>query len=93
MILYYHLVNCVWGTWNTWATCSQTCGGLGVQVRTRKVTTHEENGGTACTELSTEQQNCNVGVNCGGKEHLLSIFVTMTIFNLFVCSNYSPIPC
>lgn len=60
-------VNCVWGTWDTWATCSQTCGS-GVQVRTRKVDTHEENGGTACTGLSTEQQNCNTAtcpaVNC-----------------------------
>ena len=54
------LVNCVWGTWDTWATCSKTCGG-GVQVRTRKVDTHEENGGTACSGLSTEQQNCNTG--------------------------------
>ena len=60
-------VNCVWGTWDTWATCSKTCGG-GVQVRTRKVDTHEENGGTACTGLSTEQQNCNTAtcpaINC-----------------------------
>ena len=54
------IVNCVWGTWDTWATCSKTCGG-GVQVRTRKVDTHEENGGTACTGLSTEQQNCETG--------------------------------
>ena len=54
------LVNCVWGTWDTWATCSKTCGG-GVQVRTRKIDTHEENGGTACSGLSTEQQNCNTG--------------------------------
>ena len=53
-------VACVWGTWDTWATCSKTCGG-GVQVRTRKVDTHEENGGAACSGLSTEQQDCSTG--------------------------------
>ena len=63
MILYYLVVNCVWGERDTWATCSKTCN-YGVQVRTRKVVTHEENGGTACTELSTEQQNCNTAVTC-----------------------------
>ena len=56
--LSFCLVNCVWGTWDSWATCSKTCGG-GVQVRTRKVDSHEENGGTACSVSSTEQQSCN----------------------------------
>ena len=60
------LVNCIWGTWNTWATCSKTCEG-GIQVRTRKVDTHEENGGTACTGLSSEQQSCNTGTCGNGK--------------------------
>ena len=55
-----YIVACVWGTWDTWATCSKTCGG-GVQVRTRKVDTHEENGGAACSGLSTEQQDCSTG--------------------------------
>ena len=53
-------MNCAWGTWDTWATCSKTCGG-GVQVRTRKVDTHAENGGTACSGLSSEQQSCSTG--------------------------------
>ena len=48
-------VNCVWGTWGAWATC--TCGS-NTQLRTRQITTHEENGGTACSEASAEQQTC-----------------------------------
>ena len=55
-----YVVNCVWGSWDTWATCTVTCGG-GVQVRTRKIDTHEENSGTACSGVSTEQQTCSTG--------------------------------
>ena len=80
MSLYYPLVNCVWGTYDAWSTCSKTCGG-GVQVRTRKVTTHEENGGTACSGLSTEQQNCNTGTCPAGNIHLLSICFNTVIHN------------
>ena len=72
----------MWGTWDTWATCSKTCDG-GVQVRTRKVTTHEENGGTACSGLSTEQQDCNTGTCPAGNVNLLSIFVNTIILMFF----------
>ena len=66
----------MWGTWDTWATCSKTCGG-GVQVRTRKVDTHEENGGTACTDASTEQQNCETGACPAGNSFgLYSVYIT-----------------
>ena len=51
-------VACVWGAFDAWSTCSKTCGG-GVQIRTRKVDTHAENGGAACTGLSSEQQDCS----------------------------------
>ena len=66
------LVNCAWGSWDTWATCSKTCGG-GVQVRTRKVETHEENGGTVCSGLSSEQQNCNTGTCPAGNDYHCAI--------------------
>ena len=66
------LVNCAWGSWDTWATCSKTCGG-GLQVRTRKVDTHEENGGTACSGLSSEQQNCNTGTCPAGNDYNFAI--------------------
>ena len=58
-------VDCVWGAYDAWSTCSKTCGG-GVQVRTRKVDTHAEHGGAACTGLSSEQQACNTGTCTAG---------------------------
>ena len=69
----------MWGTWDTWATCSVTCSTksvAGVQVRTRKVTSHEENGGTTCSGLSTEQQNCNTATCPAGNVQVLSILIT-----------------
>ena len=48
----------MWGAYDAWSTCSKTCGG-GVQIRTRKVDTHAENGGVACSGLSSEQQECS----------------------------------
>ena len=78
------LVACVWGTWDTWATCSTTCGG-GVKIRTRKIDTYEENGGAACSGLSSEQQGCNSGTCPAGN---LTIVVVLKIFtknnNLFI---------
>ena len=53
-----NLVNCVWGSWQTWTSCTVTCGG-GFQVRTRNIDTHEENSGTACSGASSEVQGCN----------------------------------
>ena len=43
----------------SWSACSVTCG-TGTKIRVRMVSTHEENGGTACTGDSTEtsQQSC-----------------------------------
>ena len=62
------LVDCVWGAYDAWSTCSKTCGG-GVQIRTRKVDTHAENGGAACTGLSSEQQECSTDACPAGKPY------------------------
>ena len=35
--------------------------------------THEENGGTACSGLSTEQQNCNTGTCPAGNDYHCAI--------------------
>ena len=63
-------VDCVWGAYDAWSTCSKTCGG-GVQIRTRKVATHAENGGAACSGLSSEQQDCSSDACPAGKFILL----------------------
>lgn len=50
-------VNCAVSTWNSWSTCSKTCGG-GTRTRTRTIALQPANGGTACPSLS-ESQACN----------------------------------
>ena len=56
-------VNCAWDSWETWTSCTVTCGG-GVKVRTRTIDTHEENGGTACSGYASELESCNTGACC-----------------------------
>ena len=73
-------VDCVWGAYDAWSTCSKTCGG-GVQIRTRKVHTDAENGGTACSGLSAEQQDCNTGTCPAGKFTILMLVRKFTRHN------------
>ena len=53
-------VNCRWGMWNHFSTCSRNCGG-GTQTRRRSKLVIEKYGGT-CTGLSTETRACNTQV-------------------------------
>ena len=60
-----NLVNCTWNEWETWETCSVTCGG-GYQGR-NKTKNPAQNGGAACAGndtdpnamIQTENQTCN----------------------------------
>ena len=60
---HFHSVDCEWNEWEAWSTCSKTCG-TGFQVRPRSIKTHEANGGTECSGLSTEVQSCSP-TECG----------------------------
>ena len=40
--------------------------------------THEENGGTACSGLSSEQQNCNTGTCPAGTDYYYAIHFNVT---------------
>ncbi|CAK8671661.1 unnamed protein product [Clavelina lepadiformis] len=51
-------VNCVWGPWTSFETCSVTCGG-GMQSRSRSVTTSASCGGSSCSGLTSEIRTCN----------------------------------
>ena len=51
-------VNCIWGAWSTWETCSVTCGG-GTQDRNRAITQEALFGGNECTGDDKETQSCN----------------------------------
>ena len=52
-------MNCAWGSWSSWSTCSVTCG-TGTKNRVRTISTHETNGGTACSgdSIETTQLSC-----------------------------------
>ena len=81
--LYYHMafirtlfsyvgsVDCVWGNYGKWSTCSVTCGG-GTRTRERSKSTLATNGGAPCSGSATETNACNTEA-CLGSKKLKSI--------------------
>ena len=71
--LFSHVVavDCVWGEYGDWSSCSDTCGG-GSRTRTRSEATPASNGGDPCTGSATETETCNANA-CPGTEILKSI--------------------
>jgi len=53
-------IDCVWGEWAIWATCTQTCGG-GLSSRTRVENISAEYEGRPCTGPTAEEEVCNPG--------------------------------
>ena len=51
-------VNCKWGSYSEWSTCSKSCGG-GENTRKRKVAIPNCNGGLPCEGEDTETKACN----------------------------------
>ena len=56
------LVNCEFGEWGNWTTCSKSCDG-GDQTRQRSIATAAAFGGTECSGDLKETQSCNTQ-NC-----------------------------
>ena len=59
------LVDCEWGKWGDWSTCSLTCDG-GEQTRSRIILRINDFGGAPCIGHSTETRACNEE-DCSGK--------------------------
>ena len=59
------LVDCEWGKWGDWSTCSLTCDG-GEQTRSRIILRIDAFGGEPCIEDPTETRSCNEE-DCSGK--------------------------
>ena len=51
-------VDCLWGQWGRWTSCTQTCGG-GRKTKTRRIQKHEENGGSTCSGGTFKNRHCN----------------------------------
>lgn len=61
-------IDCVWGLFAEWNTCSVTCGG-GKQYRSRDITTQAQFGGINCTGATDEEQDCGTDpcpIDCVG---------------------------
>ena len=83
------LVNCVWGSWTSWSTCSITCG-TGTKTRTRIISTHEANGGTACSGDSSEISQVNCGTCAAGTFIFpeFKLYSTLFLENQFTDSHF-----
>ena len=58
---YLCLVDCKWGDWAEWTTCSQTCettSQKGTQSRQRTVERQAKQNGAACAGEASESQDC-----------------------------------
>ena len=60
-----HPVNCIWGSWTDWRTCSNPCGTSAPQIRSRIILQPVRNGGTPCSGESSEHRACPEWSNCG----------------------------
>ena len=67
------IVDCTWGNWGPWGSCSTTCGG-GTQNSTRVFDRPAQNGGDNCTGNATKEQSCNTH-SCPGMYRAQSISV------------------
>ena len=67
-IFFLCLVDCQWGTWNSWeSTCTKSCG-EGSQMRTRGKQQLAQDGGTDCPGSDQESKSCNPQP-CPGKKY------------------------
>ena len=53
-----YVVDCKWGVWSLWSTCSRSCG-KGSQQRSRRIVQNPSNGGKECQGGNSEKRDCN----------------------------------
>ena len=72
------LVDCKWGEWEAWESCSATCG-IGMRQRSRYFDEMAMHGGKNCTGESTDAQMCSAGP-CQSNAHIL---ISSSKYSLF----------
>ena len=77
------LVDCKWGDWEAWESCSESCG-TGMKQRSRYFTQMAMHDGNNCTGQSTESQMCYNGP-CHGSLFFI-FFVSHSLFYVLFCS-------
>ena len=80
LLYYIEVVDCVWGEYGEWSTCTATCGG-GTRTRTRPEATPASNGGAPCSGSATETGQCNTDACLGS-----NILKAVTKRNLNTCA-------
>ena len=66
---WFFSVNCQWGMWTPWSSCTDSCAaadGKGNQIRSRE-STEQTNGGTAC-DLADGRDTQSCYEECPGKQ-------------------------
>ena len=79
-------VDCEWGAWSHWSSCSQTCGG-GFKTKNRSIVTVPQNGGSACTGNNVESEQCNTQL-CG-KQRKTKLLLQTTLEFGFIYEDIS----
>ena len=57
----FYPVDCVWGAWSAWDSCSASCGG-GYQWRNRSIIQEALNGGLECENCTDSISSGNCGI-------------------------------
>ena len=77
-----YLVDCLWDTWQSWSSCTKSCGS-GTKLRSRNKVQDVLCGGTACSGNSIEQVNCNTQC-CSGKDLKFDFIISYQLPNVLV---------
>ncbi|XP_066290743.1 collectin-11-like [Branchiostoma lanceolatum] len=87
-------VNCQWGPWTSWSSCTAQCGTSGTRTRTRAHSPAASCGGASCSGSNFETEECNrfcpngtpsgAGCDCTGTGY------TGTCCDIASCSELYP---
>lgn len=78
-------MDCQWGDWIEWTTCTKTCGG-GSQSRTRMIVSAPKGGGKLCdAKVSSEVGSCN-DYPCNGQQRIDCVFEEWSAWDACSCT-------